>query len=124
MTDIIKDTLTGQIIACCYRVHTELGPGFREINYHNALKIALEESDLIYESEKVFEVYFSGIKVGTFFCDLMVEEKVIVEVKAVTGIMPVLFRNQVIAYLKASKLKTALLVNFGNKSCEVKRISL
>ncbi|MGQ0827644.1 MAG: GxxExxY protein, partial [Bacteroidota bacterium] len=74
--------------------------------------------------EKVFEVYFSGKKVGTFFCDLMVEEKIIVEVKAVTGIMPVLFRNQVIAYLRASKLKTALLVNFGNKSCEVKRISL
>lgn len=124
MTEIVKDTLTEKIIGCCYRVHTELGPGFRETNYHNALKIALKENDLMYESEKIFNVYFSGKKVGTFFCDLMVEEKVIVEIKAVTGIMPILFRNQVIAYLKASKLKTALLVNFGNKSCEVKRISL
>ncbi|MGQ0828857.1 MAG: GxxExxY protein, partial [Bacteroidota bacterium] len=56
MADIIKDTLTEKIIGCCYRVHTELGPGFRERNYHNALEIALKENDLMYESEKVFEV--------------------------------------------------------------------
>ena len=82
------------------------------------------EKELKWESEKIFEVYFHGKRVGIFKCDLIVEEKVIIELKSVTGFMPVLFRNQLIAYLKASQIKTGLLVNFGNKSCEVKRISV
>jgi GxxExxY protein len=68
-------------------------------------------------------LFFLGELAGLFRCDLVVENEIVVEIKAVNGIMPVLFRNQVIAYLKASGLKTGLLVNFGSKSCVVKRIS-
>ncbi len=124
MAEQIKDDLTEKIIACAFKVHTGLGPGFKEINYHNALMLALTEADLTYQNERIFELYFMSKKVGAFRCDLYVEGQVIVEIKAVTGIMPVLFRNQVIAYLKASKVKTGLLINFGNKSCDIKRISV
>lgn len=124
MSEIVKDTLTEKIISCAFKVHSSLGPGFREINYHNALIIALNDAGLKCDSEKRFELYFMNKRVGVFKCDLLVEERVIVEVKAVTGIMPILFRNQVIAYLKASKVKTGLLINFGNKSCDIKRISV
>jgi len=118
-----NDPLTEKIIACCFEVHRQLGPGFPEKIYHNSLKVLFEERKIVYESEKEFGVRFNDKKVGTFRCDLLIEQKVIVELKSVTGIMPMLFRNQVISYLKASKIKTGLLVNFGNKSCEVKRIS-
>jgi GxxExxY protein len=124
MSEIQKDVLTEKIIGCCFKVHTALGPGFKELNYHNALIIELEKNGFSFVSEKVFELYYSGKRVGIFKCDLFIEEKIIVEIKAVTGIMPVLFRNQVIAYLKASKVKTGLLVNFGNKSCEIKRVAV
>ena len=124
MAEFEKDLLTEKIIACCFKVHTEIGPGFPERIYHNALIVTCNENNLKYESEKIFDVYFHNKKIGTFKCDLVIEKKVIVELKSVTGIMPVLFRNQVIAYLKASKIKTGLLINFGNKSCEVKRISV
>ena len=118
-----NDPLTEKIIACCFEVHKQLGPGFPEKIYHNSLKVLFEERKIGYESEKEFGVCFNDKKVGTFRCDLLVEQKVIVELKSVTGIMPILFRNQVISYLKASKIKTGLLINFGNKSCEIKRVS-
>jgi GxxExxY protein len=119
-----KDILTEKIIACCFRVHRELGPGFLEKIYHRALQVVFEEEGINYESEKKFYLYFSGSKIGMFRCDFLIDNRVIVELKAVTGIMPVLFRNQVISYLKASKVKTGLLINFGNKSCEIKRLSV
>ena len=111
-----RDPLTEQIIACCYRVHSELGPGFNEKVYHNALKLAFEEEGLKYETEKRLEVYYQSKKVGNFIVDLVIEDKIIVEIKAVTGNMPDVFKYQVLSYLKASALKVGLLVNFGNKS--------
>lgn len=118
------DELTGKIIGCCYDVHTQLGPGFLEKIYANALKIKLQQAGLSYQAEKEFNVIFEGIVVGKFRCDLFVENKVIVELKSVTGHQPKLFQSQLISYLKASKIKTGLLINFGNTSCEVKRISV
>jgi len=123
MADLERDPLTEKIIACCFKVHTELGPGFKEKAYQNALMIALSESGLKFQSEKEFKLYYAKKHIATFRCDLLIEEKVIVEIKAITGILPIVFRNQVIAYLKASKLKTGLLINFGGKSCTIKRIA-
>ena len=124
MEDGVKDLLTEKIIATCFEVHSALGPGFPEKIYHNALRLIFNEKSIVYVSEKEFDVVFNNKKVGTFRCDLLVEEKVIVELKSVTGTMPILFRNQLISYLKASKIKTGLLINFGNQSCEVKRVSV
>ena len=116
-----KDPLTEKIIACCFRVHNELGPGFAEKIYHKALMIAFEDADLAYEAEKTFKVFFQDKKVGSFRLDLLVEGKVIVEIKALTGNVPEVFKYQVLSYLKASGLHVGLLINFGNKSCHIKR---
>jgi len=116
-----KDPLTEKIIASCFRVHSELGPGFPERIYHEALRVALKDSGLKYVTEKQFEVYFEDEKVGSFRLDLVVEDSVIIEVKALTGNIPELFKYQVLSYLKISNLHVGLLVNFGNKSCQVKR---
>lgn len=117
------DRLTAKIIGCCYEVHRELGPGFPEKVYAKALHYVLARDKLKFKSEKEFFVFFNNIPVGTFRCDLYIEDSVIVELKSVTGFLPKLFFNQLLSYLKASNIKTGLLINFGNTSCEVKRIS-
>lgn len=124
MTEFEKDILTEKIIGCCFKVHSGIGPGFVEKVYHNALKIVFENEGIAFVSEKEFDLIFENKNIGRFRCDFLVEGKTILEIKSVTGIMPVLFRNQVISYLRAAKVKTGLLVNFGNKSCQVKRISV
>jgi GxxExxY protein len=118
------DELTRKIIGCCFDVHNTLGPGFLEKIYVNALKIKLLQKGLLFETEKEFTVAFENVIIGKFRCDLLVENKVIVELKSVTGYQPKLFQNQLISYLRASKIKTGLLINFGNTSCEIKRLSV
>ena len=118
------DKLTQKIIGCCFEIHNTLGPGFLEKIYVNALKVKLQQKGLSVESEKEFTVEFENIIIGKFRCDILVENRVIVELKSVTGYQPKLFQNQLISYLKASKIKTGLLINFGNTSCEIKRISV
>jgi GxxExxY protein len=116
-----NDPLTERIISCCFKVHSELGPGFNEKVYHNSLIIMLGNEGLQHETEKRFPVMFQNKKVGQLIVDLLVENTVVLEVKAVTGYLPEVFKHQTISYLKATKLKVGLLVNFGNKSCKVKR---
>lgn len=118
-----NDTLTEKIIGCCYKVHSELGPGFNEKIYHNALKLAFGHANLKYETEKRFNVNYQDRKVGDLVLDLIVEDKIIVELKAIAGYIPNVFNYQLLSYLKASDLKIGLLVNFGNKSCQVKRFA-
>ncbi len=117
-----RDPLTERIIACAYKVHSELGPGFNENIYHDALKIALENQRLKYQTEKGFNVLFHGKDVGRLKLDLIIEDKVIVEIKALTGNIPTVFELQVLSYLKASGYKIGLLINFGNKSCQIRRL--
>jgi len=119
-----RDPLTEKIIACCFKVHSEIGPGFNEKIYHNALILALKEAGLKYEIEKEFSVFYSAKEVGSFRLDLIVEKKVIVELKALTGTFPEVFKCQILSYLKASNLHVGLLVNFGNKSCQVRRFTI
>lgn len=119
-----KDLLTEKIIGCCFEVHKELGPGFIEKIYAKALQQQLRLEGLNIEVEKEFNVLFKGEFVGKFRCDLFVDGKVIVELKSVTGFTPQIFYNQLLSYLKASNVKTGLLINFGNTSCEVKRLSV
>jgi len=119
-----KDPLTERIIACCFKVHNELGPGFNEKIYHRALEIVLKEDNLRYETEKEFAVFYQDKKVGSLRLDLIVEGKVIVEAKALSGNIPDIFKYQLLSYLKVSNLNVGLLVNFGNKSCQIKRFVL
>ena len=119
-----KDPLTEKIIGCAYKVHSELGPGFNEFIYHNALKIAFQENQLRFQTEKSFNISFQGKHIGRLRLDLIVENKVVIEVKALTGNIPTVFELQVLSYLKASGYKVGLLINFGNKSCQVRRLML
>ena len=124
MENFEQDELTKRIIGCCFKIHTALGPGFIEKIYAKALQHQLRKENLLFEYEKEFNVFFDEQLVGKFRCDLFVENKVIVELKSVTGYIPKLFQDQVLSYLKASNIKTGLLINFGNPSCEIKRLSV
>jgi GxxExxY protein len=115
------DSITESIIGCCFEVHRELGPGFNEKIYHNALKLLFNQKGIRYQAEKEFEIFYLDKKIGTFRADLIVEE-VIVEIKSLAGNIPMIFEHQLISYLKASRLHVGLLINFGNKSCQVKRV--
>lgn len=119
-----KDLLTEKIIGYCFKIHNELGPGFPEKIYHNAFISLLKDEKVNFETEKEFEVYFNKKKIGKFRCDLVIEDRLIVEFKSLEGYMPKIFMHQVLSYLKAANIKTGLLINFGNKSCDVKRLSV
>lgn len=119
-----KDLLTEKIIACAYKVYSEIGPGFNEKIYHKALNIALEEAKLSYNNEKQYKVFYCGKQVGFLKIDLLVENKVIVEIKAIAGDMPKVFEAQLLSYLKVAKINVGLLINFGNKSCWIRRLML
>src|SRR3989338_10639170 len=99
-----------------------LGPGFNEKIYHNALKLALKADNLSYETEKRYEVSYEDKQVGVLRIDLIVEDKVVVEVKAITGMIPKIFEAQVLSYLKITGYKVGLLINFGSKSCQIRRL--
>jgi len=105
-----------------YNVHTELGVGFAEPVYANALAVTLQNAGLRVERELPFEVLFRGVVVGRYRADLVVDKKVIVETKAVQRLDPsgtAHLRN----YLRASGLCAGLLLNFGSKP-EYKRVIL
>ena len=118
-----RDPLTEKIIACAFQVHKEIGPGFPEKIYHKAMIVLMKKNGIGFETEKEFNVIFENISVGKFRCDLVVESKVIFGFKAVGGHLPVLFEYQILSYLKASELRVGLIINFGNKSCEVRRMN-
>jgi len=118
-----ESDLTQKIIGIAMKIHLEIGPGFQERIYHQAMIIALDKEGLLVESEKEFDIYFEGTRVGTFRADLIIENKVIVELKAVVGEMPKIFQTQIISYLKASNIEIGLLINFNNQSLEVKRLA-
>src|SRR5580698_4234489 len=101
MEKLENDILTEKIIGCCFKVHRELGPGFVERIYANALQYQLVTENLNFVAEKEFNVSFKGQFVGKFRCDLFVENAVIVELKSVTGYIPKLFHAQLLSYLKA-----------------------
>jgi len=75
-----------------------------------------------YQTEKEFAVFYLDKKIGSFRADLVVEDEVILEVKSLAGNTPALFQNQLISYLRVSGLHIGLLINFGNKSCQIKRV--
>ncbi len=112
--------VTDAIIRSFYEVYNELGTGFLESIYQKAMVVVLREAGLSVEIEYDLPVNFRGQIIGQFRADLLVERKVIIELKAARNIERV-FEAQVINYLKASGLEVGLLLNFGPKA-EFKRI--
>ena len=114
--------LTGAIIGICYDVANELGHGFVESVYQSALAIALAEKGLRVAQQVPLQVVFRGQPVGQFYADLVVEESVIIELKAVTALAQE-HSAQLINYLKATGYDVGLLVNFGHyPKAQVERI--
>jgi len=119
MKTLKHQELSRKIIASAYNVHNELGYGFLERVYKNALAIELEEAGLKCISEVPLKVAYHNRVVGDYYADIIVEDKIIVEVKAVTRFDSV-HEVQLVNYLKATGLNVGLLINFG-QSVEVKR---
>ena len=113
------NALTERIIGCAYRVHNELGPGFLEKVYENALQIELEEHGLAAAQQHPLPVHYHGRVVGDFYADLIVEGRVIVELKAMRKLAQE-HEVQLVNYLAATGVDDGLLINFGS-SVEVKR---
>ena len=111
--------LTERTIGCAYAVHNELGAGFLEKVYENALRIESGRAGLKVEQQKVIAVYYLGELVGDFVADMVIEGKVIVEVKAVREIVKE-HEVQLVNYLAATGIDDGLLINFG-ESVQVKR---
>jgi GxxExxY protein len=115
------EELTGQIIGCAIEVHRELGPGFLESIYESALIIALRQSGLKAEPQRTVPIFFHGEPVGEHRLDLLVENLVVVELKAVRALEDVHFAI-VRSYLKACGLTHGLLLNFATMPLTVKRV--
>ena len=112
LTDDLED-IVHRTIGCCIRVHRELGPGYLERIYCRAIAIELECEGVPYVTERPFEIWYKGYLLSRHFVDLVVGEQVILEVKAVDRLVP-LHQAQVLSYLKASRLKVGLLLNFNS----------
>jgi len=119
MGQLRHQELTEKIIAAAYAVHNELGCGFVEKVYKNALAIQLEETGVKCSCEVPLQVTYRGKVVGEYCADVIVENKIVVEVKAVSRLDPI-HEVQLVNYLKATGLNVGLLINFG-RSVEVKR---
>jgi GxxExxY protein len=118
-----QEDLTDKIISACIEVHKELGPGFLENIYQNALKIELEKRQLAIESEREVKVGYCGIDVGIHKVDIFVEDEIVVELKAVEDLNKKHYA-QVRSYLKALNKEVGLLVNFAAFTLDVRRVEL
>lgn len=111
--------LTKTVIGCAFKVHNALGPGFLEQVYENALRIELVKQGLEVKQQEPIKVYYEDQVVGSYYADLWVEDRVIVEIKAVRALSKA-HEVQLVNYLTATGVDTGLLLNFG-PSVEVKR---
>ena len=112
--------LTEQVIGHAYTVWNELGYGFLEKVYENALVIALNGDAIKVVQQQPIEVHFRGQSVGEYVADLLVEDEVLIELKAVKKVADA-HKAQLLNYLKATGLRTGLLMNFGPEGVQVKR---
>ncbi len=115
------EDLSKKIIGAAIKVHRELGPGFLESIYEEALKVEFSEQGLHFDSQKEIKIEYLGVEVGTHRLDLIVENEIIVELKAVKELGDIHF-VQLRSYLKATSLKVGLLLNFSKPTLEVKRV--
>jgi GxxExxY protein len=119
MDEYLHQDLTSKIISCFYKVYNALGFGFLEKVYENAMLIELNNIGLFVERQKPISVFYNEKLVGEYFADIIVDNKVIIELKAAESLI-VEHELQLINYLKATDIEVGLLLNFGKKP-EVRR---
>jgi len=113
--------LTEKIIGCAMKVHSVLGNGFQEVIYQRALEIEMRKVGLAYAREMEMAVYYDGIEIGTRRVDFFVEGVIMVELKAIISLEEV-HLAQAMNYVEAYKMEIGLLINFGSKSLQFKRV--
>lgn len=116
---MLHEELTKQIIACAYNVHNTLGTGFLEKVYENAMMIELVDHGFEARQQFPVPVYYKNILVGDYYADIIVENKIVVELKAVEKLAPI-HEVQLVNYLKGTNNEIGLLINFGS-SVTIKR---
>lgn len=124
-SDLKYHDLTEKIIGASFEVHKFLGNGFQEVIYQRALAYEFEKAELTFEREIDQQIYYRDLEypIGTRRADFVVDGKVLVEIKAVSELEDV-HMAQALNYLKAYRLEVGLLINFGSKSLEFKRLIL
>ena len=116
-----EENLTYNIIGCAMKVHGKLGNGFQEVIYQRALGIELERAGLAFKREVEYPVYYDKIEIGSRRADFIVGEKVVIELKALIALEDIHIA-QARNYLEAFDLDVSLLINFGGRSLEHKRL--
>jgi len=115
------EDLTRKIIGCAMKVHSTLGNGFQEVIYQRAMCIEMDKLSLSFQREMEMTIYYDGIDIGTRRVDFFVEEEIMVELKALIKLEEV-HLAQAMNYCQAYNLPIGLLINFGSKSLEFKRV--
>jgi GxxExxY protein len=124
MADIFYENESYQIVKACITVHNELGCGFLEAIYHEALALEFRSISIPFEQERLLEIYYKGIKLQkNYIADFICYGKIILELKALNRIS-IEHESQVLNYLKISGFKLGIITNFGERSFKYKRIVL
>ena len=119
---LVEGALSYAILNAAYEVHNRLGTGFTEIIYQKAMILELRSRDHKVEEGKRILVSYRDETIGEFFLDLVVDDKVILELKAVSEILPV-HKQQALAYVRASDIPLAIVINFGGGSVTHSRVA-
>ncbi|MBW4771195.1 GxxExxY protein [Prevotella jejuni] len=117
---VTADQLISEIIECAKRIRRQLGPGFLEKVYKNAMIVELRKLKLTYEAEKLIQVLYDGIVVGEYRTDIIVEGRLILELKA-TQDLSIANEVQLVNYLTSTGIDDGLLINFGSDRLQFKR---
>ena len=112
---LLYEGITDTILKCFYKVYNELGYGFLEKVYENALMIELRNNNLYCSQQSPIKVYYQQTQVGIYFADILVEDKVIIELKAGEGGIVLAHELQLVNYLKATEYEVGLILFFGEK---------
>ncbi len=117
---VAQDPFTERVIGCAIKVHRVLGPGFLENIYHRALAHELTKEGIPFVSEARMQVIYDGIILGDYIADLVIDRRLVVEIKAVETVVKA-HEIQLVNYLNAIKFDLGLLINFGSQTIQVKR---
>lgn len=120
MGKLEHEELTYKIRGAIFEVYNTLGPGFKEGVYHNSLREEFDKGKIKYNDKKKIRIIYKGKEVGIYEPDFIIEDKIIIEVKAV-DIVPKIFEKQLYSYLKAARYKVGILVNFGGDKLDIRR---
>ena len=115
------ESLTNEVIGACIAVHKAKGPGFLESIYENCLKIEFRKHGIKAEFQREVEIFYEGELVGTHKLDVLINDELVLELKAVKALEDIHFA-QVLSYLKATDLKHGLLINFATVTLTPKRV--